>query len=588
LKRTINRVVIILSCFLMFNASAQLPPVFNAEEYVDVRESALTRKAFPPVGIVWVSDNSGEFIKNSENILNPGIGQADLNLGDYLTLVHDGNHQPGIVLDFGKEIQGGIELVTTINNSNPAGRIRVRFGESVAEAMSEVQENGATNDHAMRDFEVTLPWLGRIDLGQTGFRFVRIDLVEPDTQLEIKEINAAFVYRDIPYLGSFRSNDERLNDIWLTGAYTVHLNMQDYLWDGIKRDRLVWVGDLHPEVMTVNSVFGYNEVVSKSLDLARDLTPLPGWMNGISSYSMWWIILHRDWYLYQGDLEYLKEQQDYLSALLRHLAAKIDDSGKEVLDGNRFLDWPTSEIPEAVHAGLQSLMVMSFEAGAELSKILGDKETHALCIRATGKLKKHVPGMAGSKQAAALLAISGLVSPEKANADVLAMDGSKRMSTFYGYYMLQARALVGDYLGALNNIREYWGGMLDLGATTFWEDFNIEWMENAARIDEVVPEGKIDVHGTYGDYCYVSYRHSLCHGWASGPTAWLTEHVLGIKVLEPGGKKILLVPHLGDLEWVEGTFPTSFGVLEVKHIKLSDGSVMTTWKAPKGVTIVKN
>lgn len=25
---------------------------------------------------------------------------------------------------------------------------------------------------------------------------------------------------------------------WLTGAYTVHLNMQDYLWDGIKRDRL--------------------------------------------------------------------------------------------------------------------------------------------------------------------------------------------------------------------------------------------------------------------------------------------------------------------------------------------------------------
>ena len=109
------------------------------------------------------------------------------------------------------------------------------------------------------------------------FRFVRIDLADPDTKIEIREISATFTYRDIPYLGSFSCNDERLNQIWMTGAYTVHLNMQDYLWDGIKRDRLVWVGDMGPEVMTINSVFGYNEVVPKSLDLARDLTPLPGW-----------------------------------------------------------------------------------------------------------------------------------------------------------------------------------------------------------------------------------------------------------------------------------------------------------------------
>jgi alpha-L-rhamnosidase len=566
---------------------AQLPPVFNSTDYPDVRVSALTRKSFSPIRIIWTSDETGTTVRNKENIMRSGNGQADLNRGEYLTLVNENGEKAGIVLDFGKEIQGGIEIVTTINNSNPAEKVRIRFGESVGEVMSEIEANGATNDHAMRDFYAVLPWLGRIDFGQTGFRFVRIDLVDPNTRLEIKEINATLIYRDIPYLGSFTSNDERLNEIWMTGAYTVHLNMQDYLWDGIKRDRLVWVGDLHPEVMTVNSVFGYNEVVPKSLDLACDLTPLPGWMNGISSYSMWWIILHRDWYLYQGNLEYLHEQKEYLAALLNQLASKIDDDGKEVLDGNRFLDWPSSENPEAVHAGLQSMMIMTFSAGVELSKILGDKETEELCLRAGEKLKMHIPGASGSKQAAALLAISGLVTPEKANAEVLSKEGSKRMSTFYGYYMLQARALAGDYQGALDNIREYWGGMLDLGATTFWEDFNIEWIVNAARIDELVPEGKIDVHGAYGDYCYVSYRHSLCHGWASGPTAWLTEHVLGIKVLEPGGKKIKLEPHLGDLEWVEGTFPTSFGVLEVKHLKLADGSVKTSWKAPKGVKIVK-
>lgn len=80
--------------------------------------------------------------------------------------------------------------------------------------MSDIGTDGATNDHAMRDFVVTLPWLRRLEVGNSGFRFVRIDLVDLETQIEIKEISAIFSYRDIPYLGSFTCNDERLNQIW--------------------------------------------------------------------------------------------------------------------------------------------------------------------------------------------------------------------------------------------------------------------------------------------------------------------------------------------------------------------------------------
>lgn len=567
---------------------AQLPPVFAGKDASKVRSTSLTRKYLTAERVVWVSDPTGQFVKNAENILKPGIGQADLNNGKYLTLISDKDAKPGIILDFGREIQGGLELITTISNKNPLGKVRIRFGESVSEAMSDVGVNGATNDHAMRDFVVALPWLGRLEVGNSGFRFVRIDLVDPDTKVEIKEISATFTFRDMPYQGSFTCNDERLNQIWMTGAYTVHLNMQDYLWDGVKRDRLVWVGDMHPEVMTINSVFGNNEVVPKSLDLARDLTPLPNWMNGISSYSMWWIMIQRDWYYYQGNLDYLKKQKEYLVALLHQLAAKIDDSGRENLDGMRFLDWPSSENKEAVHAGLQSMMVMTFQAGTELCSILSDPETAKLCKTSVEKLKKHVPEMAGSKQAAALLAMSGLVSPAKANAEILAKDGVHKMSTFYGYYMMKARAMAGDYQGAIDNIREYWGAMLDLGATTFWEDFDIDWMKNAARIDEVVPEGKVDVHRAYGGYCYKELRHSFCHGWASGPTSWLTQYVLGVSVLEPGCKKIKIEPHLGDLKWVKGTFPTPYGVVKIEHQKMSDGTVKTTVDAPKEVKVQKN
>lgn len=299
---------------------------------------------------------------------------------------------------------------------------------------------------------------------------------------------------------------------------------------------------------------------------------------------MWWVLIQHDWYYYQGDIEYLMQQKDYLANLLRLLATKIDPSGKENLDG-RFLDHPSINNQDAIHAGLQALMVMTFRAGYELCKILGDRETAEICTQTIRKLEKHIPGMAHSKQAAALLALSGLVKPEDVNSEMLAKDGVHKMSTFTGYYMLKARALAGDYQGALDNIREYWGAMLDLGATTFWEDFDIDWMKNAARIDEIIPDGKVDVHGTYGQSCYVGYRHSYCHGWASGPTPWLTQYVLGVNILEPGCKKIKLIPHLGDLEWVKGSFPTPFGVVEIEHKKMTDGTVKTTYSGPDDIKI---
>lgn len=127
--------------------------------------------------------------------------------------------------------------------------------------------------------------------------------------------------------------------------------------------------------------------------------------------------------------------------------------------------------------------------------------------------------------------------------------------------------------------------MIQLGATTFWEDFNLDWLPAAGRIDELVPEGKIDIHRTYGNYCYQGYRHSFCHGWASGPTSWLSEYVLGVRVVEPGCRALLIEPHLGDLEWVEGTFPTPYGVVSIRHEKDKNGRIKTSVNAPEEVRI---
>jgi hypothetical protein len=112
-------------------------------------------------------------------------------------------------------------------------------------------------------------------------------------------------------------------------------------------------------------------------------------------------------------------------------------------------------------------------------------------------------------------------------------------------------------------------------------------MENAGRIDEMPASGFVDVHSEYGDYCYVGLRHSFCHGWASGPTAWLSEYVLGVKVLEPGCTKIAIEPQLGNLSWVEGTYPTPNGIIEVRHEKQANGEIKSDIVVPDGIEVIK-
>lgn len=569
-----------------------IPPVFGAEYKGKTQKDNLTRVYISPQRILWKSEMEGSSIKNEEALLKQGNGQSDMTKDNLCVITSTENEQPSILLDYGKEITGGLQLVLGHSSRSLPSLIRIRFGESVGECNSDTKKGRqamgySTDDHAKRDIIVEIPRQGAFEIGNTGFRFVRIDLLQKNTTIRIKEARAILRYRDIPYLGSFNSNDERLNQIWLTGAYTVHLNMQEFLWDGIKRDRTIWLGDMHPEVSSILSVFGDNEIVPQSLDLSCEQFPLPAWMNGIATYSLWYLIIQHDWYLHGGDLDFLKKHKAYILGLVNQIDSKIDENGNENLGGLRFLDWPSSPNKKGVEAGVEALTVWALHDAVKLCHVLGETEAAERAARCIERMKRQVKAPANLKQAAALMAIAGTMDARKACDEVVSVGGAKNFSTFYGYYMLQAQALAGKYQEAIDIIRQYWGGMLDMGATTFWEDFNMEWLKNAARIDELTPSGKKDIHGSYGGYCYVSYRHSLCHGWASGPTAWLTEHVLGVKVVEPGCKKLKIEPHLGDLEWVEGTFPTPYGVVTIKHTKNSDGSITSKIKAPKGVKIIR-
>ena len=88
---------------------------------------------FCPVKILWQYTGEGAEVENAEVLLREPIGQATLEAGE-LCILRNHDQKAGILLDFGIEMQGGIQLVTHLTG----GKVRVRFGESAMVAMSDV------------------------------------------------------------------------------------------------------------------------------------------------------------------------------------------------------------------------------------------------------------------------------------------------------------------------------------------------------------------------------------------------------------------------------------------------------------------
>jgi len=119
---------------------------------------------------------------------------------------------------------------------------------------------------------------------------------------------------------------------------------------------------------------------------------------------------------------------------------------------------------------------------------------------------------------------------------------------YMNFYMVEALFSLGLNKEALDRMREYWGGMLERGASTFWETY-----------DPDTPDGTIPER-----------LWSLCHEFCAGPVYSLPAHVAGIKALAPGFQRVEIAPHLEDLAWINAQVPTPKGVVKVLAQRTSD------------------
>ncbi|WP_069385404.1 alpha-L-rhamnosidase C-terminal domain-containing protein [Cellulosimicrobium cellulans] len=431
-------------------------------------------------------------------------------------------------------------------------------GESAAEALGDPEQGESRCDVVLR---APGEWVSRHRL---GLRYASVrDATATSVHVEAST-------RPVPRRGAFVCDDARLTDIWASAALTLRLCMQRLMVDGIKRDRMPWIGDIGLSLASNAYAFADPEVVRSSLRALG--SPRSHLINGISDYSLWWVISHELFHRHFGDTAFLAEQADALDAFVRRLATDADDDGvlrprpdteafPEAGPGAVLLDWGVTFEPGRDPVALQVLWCRALQAAADVLGAVGHAGAAtwadlAARVRSTlrargrdgetGVWRTYLDQQeGGADHYANLLAVhAGLFDGPVPEPALTAIAEAEIRTPFMRSLALGALGLAGRRHDAVEELAAAWGPMLDAGSVTFWEEFSLPGEDPTAMYGR--PFGK-----------------SLCHGWASGPVAALPELVLGLVPLEPGWREFSVRPELGDLGWAAAVVPVAGGEIAV-------------------------
>ncbi len=486
---------------------------------------------------------------------------------------------PSLLLDFGREVTGRL----FVESASPADTtLSIAYGESEIEALATGLTPGQQGGNYLGTNVLEVPANGIARGPKSGFRYVRIRFLRGAALTAFKSIRVEGIYYPVDFAGSFESSDPMLNRIWETGAYTAHVCMQDGVWDAVKRDRGRWAGDLDVEGRVISTVFGDRDLLEETL---HELAPSDGsHVNGIPSYSALWITSLASLYQHSGDKAFVASEHEDLLHILATMDASLDAHG--LFDNAKhqwlFVDWAPglyAYTPEA-RIGTQLQYVRGYRAATMLLTALGDTTNGRRYAAQANKALAAVQTLRDPNRITygttwQLNSLAALNDSQTGHAiwdDALSRikqdaPSDQVISPYFNSYILDAMAATDHRREALDWIRTYWGGMLAEGATSFWESYDLRWPKTN-------PHLSLQADGTSG------YFVSMAHGWSSGPTAWLTENVLGIVPASPGYDTVNIRPDLLGLDYANGSVPTPHGTISI-HIDEEKGVELDL---PAGVT----
>ena len=417
------------------------------------------------------------------------------------------------------------------------------------------------------------------------------------------ELGSSAVFRDLDVTSStgatlYATNladPSALSDF--SGSDIVTSDPLPVIMDGAKRDRVVWSGDLGVETPNVLYTTGADDYVRDSLQLlgsyqvadgetgtnVNPTSPLATFPQSGSTYSTSYSMDEVDniatYYLYTGDVAFVRAEWPVITRELAYNASLVDTRGLLVTNASDGQDW---DYYNGSHAGAvtyyNDIYFETLTDAALMAAALGQPDQAASYQQEAAHLRTAInrylfdPSTGlyelSDQQPAAVaqdgnsLAVLFGVAPAGQDAAVLAALAKTLPSTPYGPLAFTADAALqngvspfvtndevralfasGDTAAALSLLQKLWGYMDAPGPDYTGADWEL-----------VGPNGAPG----FGD------ETSLAHGWSSGATADLSAYVLGVRPTAAGFGVWSVDPHPGSLSWAEGNVPTPHGTIAVR------------------------
>jgi hypothetical protein len=402
------------------------------------------------------------------------------------------------------------------------------------------------------------------------WRYVELRIVTSAEPLRLDDIYGTF--SAYPFTNEYAfSAPERpdLNEMLDIGWRTARLCANETYMDCPYYEQLQYFGDTRIQAMITmfNTRDAY--MVKHALEQGRQsivpdgitMSRYPSGLHQfIPSFSLWWICMGHDYWMYRGDEDYLKSLLPAFRGVISWYERLLKpDNSLSYVPEWFFADWsagfangePVRE-KEGNSAFQDLLYVLALDAASEMEEAFGMASMSQHYRNLAGHIRNTIRSKywdenrglfadtydrrAYSQHVNALVVLAGILTKQEAAQlmkKTLADKDIAQATIYFRYYVHQAlnKAGLGDLL--LDNL-QIWRDQMELGLTTWAE------MPEPSRSD--------------------------CHAWGASPNIEFYRILLGIDSDAPGFKEIRISPSLGELKTVSGTMPHPMGSISVSYV----------------------
>lgn len=454
------------------------------------------------------------------------------------------NKGNSICLDFGDHQVGYVsfDIMSAGAPADAPAFLRLKFGEHLCEIGEDnsTYHGGISSSWIQEELihidvipsRVTLP-------RRYAFRYMEFYVKDTSPNYKIKIDNVlcdSVSSADISVVMPLEIDDKLLEKIDKVSLKTMQDCMQDVFEDGPKRDRRLWIGDLRLQALTNYETFKNYNLVKRCMYLFAGLMqneyrvgaclyiePTAAVSDvSLFDYSLFFISCLYDYYNKTKDLDLLKELYPTAKRQAELAKERIDEKGlvRDSDDWWCFLDWH-DELNK--QAGAQAVFIYTLKQLAKIEEVLNIKpdETNNLIDKLSDASVKYLwdeeKGFFTSGKNKQISWVSQIwfvlaeVFNKEKNAKLLKhlvkVNPSIGMVTPYAYHHYIDALIKCDMKNeALENIKSYWGAMVEDGADCFFELYD-------PKNKKVSP---------YGSRIINSY----CHAWSGTPSYFIRKYFI--------------------------------------------------------------